>query len=587
MKKAKVILLSVVIVLIFLLCACQQVSKQLEAPQDIIVSEDNIIHWRTVDGASSYIVIIDGIEQPKTLNTQFDLNTLNLSVGQEVVVKVKAIGDGYMYLNSADSIGVKYVIKTVQTPSKPDNSGNEASNNNQNNSSNDESNNSNTQTNIPTRKCSTEQIENLSSETNHTMFKDEKYHYYIFHIGTIFNVALQSSANDPYYGNGDEVLSFQMQKTEATQLKESASEVVETFRQNEYSLEESFKYSKSKSSNIGLDLGILSKGMGLSRQFELGLVATQKWTTSTTTTISKSFENCITKESQEVRVLTKTLSKDSAHGNYIYALFANLEVYKAVVVDTENNEYDVFTFSEVAQSIWDYDYIGEQNRYSNTPNEELTFDIADVKDILLISPETDISIKDQHIEGTLKSCARDNGYDYRTPANATHSTRHNGFEMGELKLLGAQKLGDVYFVNSQDDIKLSYYILQNPNELPKAGDTDRYKIGTPKIEDDTYSGKIYGVGEGGIKVGYGLCLVKCIYEENADNTTITENIFKNKNDKDFVDINLELKEGLTLKEIQVTIVYEIHADALNWIGTKMADEWTDWRCDYTIKIKSN
>ena len=64
MKKTKVIVLCLVVVIMLLsLLACQGQTK-LATPTGLTVTEDSVLHWQTVDGASSYVVIINGIEQP-------------------------------------------------------------------------------------------------------------------------------------------------------------------------------------------------------------------------------------------------------------------------------------------------------------------------------------------------------------------------------------------------------------------------------------------------------------------------------------------------------------------------------------------
>ena len=586
MKKRHIFLVAMLLVLALLLCACQQVQTQLEAPQGLSVTDENIVHWRMVDGANSYVVIINGVEQPKVSTTQFNLNNLNLTEGQEVTFAVKALGDGYVYLNSEYSETVSHIMAKYNNNSgnggNTNNNYNDNNNNNNNNNDNNNNNNTGNTTPVKTIQCTSKPTENLADKSNYTSFKDDRYIYYIFHTGKLYNVALEYQ-RDHYSGTGSEVLEFTIQEVTSTQLKESTSEVLQQFRQNEYGLEENFKYTFSSEANIGVGIGAFEASGGISTQFELGIAATQKWTTSSTETISKTYENCVETTNLMERKQTITVDSNSPAGNYLFVLLADLDVYNAVVVDTETNMFDVFSFSSIASHAWDRVYIGNELELSNTPDKPLVFDIEKVKNVILLEPTASI-VNRHEIFAEIKSCNQDNGYDYSKPDSGDDLTRHDGFEMGKLIVNGAIKVGDKYRQESENSLKLSYQLLQDPRNLPINAGDKRY------ICDDDYKDKIYESNVNGVKVGKGMCIVHFVYTDdtsNSSNPIYISNFFENKNANDYISIDFTVPEGKQIRSVKVTIVYEIYIlneqrflEAAWW-------EYTNWRSDYELSFLPN
>lgn len=103
-------LFSVILVIcLFVICltACANVQTELESPTNVSI-DDSILSWNSVEGATGYIIFVDGSEKGTTLTNSFDLSTLNLSAEKEYSVQVKAKGDGYVKLGSKLSASVIY-----------------------------------------------------------------------------------------------------------------------------------------------------------------------------------------------------------------------------------------------------------------------------------------------------------------------------------------------------------------------------------------------------------------------------------------------------------------------------------------------
>lgn len=108
MKKLFSVIL-VICLLVICLTACANVQKVLESPTNVSIN-DNILTWNSVDGATGYIIYVDGSEKGIVNTNAFDLSTLNLSAGNEYSVQVKAKGDGYVNLSSELSASIIYKI---------------------------------------------------------------------------------------------------------------------------------------------------------------------------------------------------------------------------------------------------------------------------------------------------------------------------------------------------------------------------------------------------------------------------------------------------------------------------------------------
>lgn len=105
MKKALAIILITIIVFSF--AGCSLIQTTLDTPTNVRI-KGNALVWSSVDGASSYVVMVD-YDEYTTSQTTFDLTTADVEVGQEYSVMVKAKGDGFLKLSSEFSSPIKWV----------------------------------------------------------------------------------------------------------------------------------------------------------------------------------------------------------------------------------------------------------------------------------------------------------------------------------------------------------------------------------------------------------------------------------------------------------------------------------------------
>ena len=113
MKTKVVLRISFLLIIVSLVCVlfgCSMVQSTLKVPENIVVEKDTVI-WNSVDGATKYLVYVNGREHSTNgAATEFDLSKLDLVDGQTYTVKVKAVGDGYLKLSSeySEEISFRY-----------------------------------------------------------------------------------------------------------------------------------------------------------------------------------------------------------------------------------------------------------------------------------------------------------------------------------------------------------------------------------------------------------------------------------------------------------------------------------------------
>jgi len=97
MKRTRLLAILLIALVTLSLVACNQTT--LAAPERLTVENDTL-RWNSVNGAKSYSIAVDGLEKAQTTNNYYSLDSLGLEAGETYEFRVKAIGDGYIYLNS-------------------------------------------------------------------------------------------------------------------------------------------------------------------------------------------------------------------------------------------------------------------------------------------------------------------------------------------------------------------------------------------------------------------------------------------------------------------------------------------------------
>ena len=90
-------------------------NANLRAPYSLKVSSDNVLTWSFVKGAVAYLPNINGVDSELVTSNQLFLS--DVANGGHLVIKVKAIGDGTIYQDSAWSDELEYdMVAALGTP---------------------------------------------------------------------------------------------------------------------------------------------------------------------------------------------------------------------------------------------------------------------------------------------------------------------------------------------------------------------------------------------------------------------------------------------------------------------------------------
>lgn len=543
---------------------------KLSAPMNVRV-ENGIIRWSAVSNADSYVVQVgDETHQAVTAYLEYPLSSLFSESASGLYVKVKAMPSSSILYSESDWSQLygpfDYTKNTVAQVQ--DGSGNKNE--------------------IKKLECFSYPNENMTKK--YTMFKDDNYYYYVFYLGRIYNVALENGSKDYYQGIGERTLSFTTTKSTVESIRQESKEVTEESSRRDYSLAENFKYSRSENLGLGVKEGEVSASAGVGNSLEIGLSATQSWGFNNAKTISTTYETSAQKTEETQQNITYKFDQSCPAGNYLYTLIGDLDVYTLVLVDPAENVkgFEIYNYSSIVTSNRMMIYIGDEPEYKNRPDNVLEFKMSDVEACFDKIPTADISeyyaqAQDYILKATPKSCDQDNGFNPNNPDSGDDAARHNGFDLGELIVGGTIKSGNKYILRPGEKFRMSFHLLQDPFALPISSAENT--ADSKEIQNDDYSGKVYGLGLNGETIGYGACYVKCVYTDNTDNSGnpyYITNFFKDKNKGDYLSINVPIDTEKTLRSITVTIVYEIMTKGnsfFNWWT-----EYSNWRCEYNINF---
>ena len=227
MKKKSILLIALAcLALLLVFCSCAQTQTTLTAPEGLTV-KNGVLHWQSVNGAMSYIVMIDSVEQPKVTNTSYNLSNAELEIGQTYSIQIKAIGDSYIYLNSPYSEAISYTH--TKTTNDNNNGGSTDSNVGDNNNQGGSSSNTSKPSDI--FNVQTDEPDSISEFTKDSAsldgriassYWDGEYNYYLVYMGTVKTTPIATGLAGYYNGKNNATLTFTKETTE----KESTTDVI-------------------------------------------------------------------------------------------------------------------------------------------------------------------------------------------------------------------------------------------------------------------------------------------------------------------------------------------------------------------------
>jgi len=572
MKRTRLLAILLIALVTLSLVACNQTT--LAAPERLTVENDTL-RWNSVNGAKSYSIAVDGLEKAQTTNNYYSLDSLGLEAGETYEFRVKAIGDGYIYLNSEFSKAYSFNYVPTVNGGGSGTGGNSGGGNTDSGNAGIENNGGGT---IPVQ----ESKENFfykphpnSGPVLKDSFSDGKFYYYYYHLGYLENFPLVYSST----------------KNLTQDIKDAGVKISfeeEIAAESQSSIEESVNNSVTEQTG-----GSTSWEKGF--EFEIGKDGLFALNTSTNVTKewnwehSKTYSTAHSVASSWLSSIKKSVAleftENTKVGFYRYIQYTKrCDIFALVVYDTSSREFswEYLSYAEEGiKSMQDmFEYSVDGSFESNNENT-LTFDKSvlgtintsnapEYKGPVVEAPATPIKIPvNRH------HCAHDTGYDLTTDGDSKNAVKdHSLYEMGHLVFYGCKKSGEIFRIAEPENFKLEYIFEEDPSDLPSTGSGDL------RISDDS-SKTVLDTDIRNTTIGKGAYEVKIKYKNGSTAKTVTVTDFMEGKSRgsavDMLNVQLNGVDLSKIAEIKVTIVYELYYWAN--IGDH---HHSDWRCDYVF-----
>lgn len=402
-------------------------------------------------------------------------------------------------------------------------------------------------------------IEVTSTPVLESSYKDDEYYYYLFYLGQITNVPLDTSFSflEEYIPTGISVT----KKTKSTVLT-----IDQVATASGITVSEAVSLSSKLSSKISTKAG--TKNNNISAEIAASLSTSR----SNSKSFSESYSRTATFSKENEIERTLVFSENTPKGFYGYCATAALDMYAFVVKDQNKEEYSVETYTEVSKTWMGFYYFSTQNEFLNYKSETITFDLPSNLPIPEYTYESPDSWKAISVTMDRYDCNYDAEYNKAKPEKSdTWRSRHDGFELGELIVYGCKQDGSNYRILSKDAFSIKWKVIQDVEDLPRVG-ADKTEIAF----DDCKT--IYGT-DFNEKINEGAYWVRVTYDDDTQKTFKQANIMENAMPGTFVELcnNAWLDSSKTIKQIECIIVYELYCDPTGFMSQ---DERTNWRLEY-------
>ncbi len=209
-------------------------------------------------------------------------------------------------------------------------------------------------------------------------------YYYIYYLGEINKVALQSNAEVEYFqnlGQSQEIV-FTTGESSSSSITNSISDAVEQCVSYKTSAGETVGIKEdltiSAEANI-LDIVNVKEELGIETSYQFSY--TNEVGTENKKTSESSYEKALTTTTTKQKTVTIKLSEKCKNGYYRYTSLGNFQVFGVVIYDTISKEFVCYAESLLESWYWTLDY-------SETP----TFSDDNDKKIVFNLPELDINV---------------------------------------------------------------------------------------------------------------------------------------------------------------------------------------------------
>ncbi len=637
MKTKRIVCIALVATLLIVaLTGCSTIQSTLETPENLKL-DGTKLKWNSVQGASKYGVYIDGEEFIVT-NNSFDLKDANLVNGTKYEITVKALGEGYFKLNSeaTSPITITYIDNATTDEDNGSNSstdepskipieqegdyteieneinlgesylgyGYDVINSSYMDADNvsilypiidpDKLAESNLKVvknlNNTTIEIEEESIEDVSTEYSASLKLSTKF-------GKLFSGSLQASYEGSnseksfyhFYMNSYSVRNYNVYLTNSlTQIKEMLSE---EFVDDLLNLDAELLFNRYgthmiRSAVMGgrLDITATYSGVNTGKTNSIkGEISTDiGLLKSISVGASASYKNSITNSKVSNNIKIHQVGGDNIDIGTIEAVAQNRAKWYQSFNDINNATLCGIIDDNSLLAVWELLPSGNEVRAEELKAKFQELNANKYNELISGFKMDGIDYSWEEIDITMNryNCNDGNNYNKAEPEHdPAWVAMHDGFEIGELTLMGCEKSGNNFKVKSIDEFSIKYFLIQNPDELP-------YKNDAPHkyIEKDTCNVVVNtSISE---TIGEGAYWVRVTYSDNTQEESKAVNIFDGKSDHSYInliDVN-DLEDGKVISKIDVVVVYEMFRGGPGFMGIWWK-EHTNWRCEYTFNFQ--
>lgn len=437
--------------------------------------------------------------------------------------------------------------------------------------------------------CNVQVSENPYSDP--ISFKDSKNYYYMFYLGNIKDVPLQTGVDVFKYEGIDYSYSFTLETSTTASIEQQVTTAVE------HCTEWTSSWSLKLSKNVGASVNILNI-INLSSNFGLERGYSKSNKTTDRITATESYRKA--EISSHTSSTTFSVSFDNSYkeGYYRYILMGELKIYGAVIYDFINGGYSLMNYPVLVASYYSLNYDADSAQFNNYTYTTIPFDLDENYIINLPTPTDsieDVDISDLpsevipteaiNIDFKRESCKLNNGFDPASSGNKKNELAHSKFNLLELVLDNTIKSSNgKYSIINNLQPKLYLRVLQNPNNLPVGSHIGSVNWTIHYVNNNTYNNAVLGTNITS-KIGKGAYYVKVNYTDGSFNEFNEVNILNGNAKDNLLSLNIDFNSGKKLKSVEVVCVYQLYYDymahILNWGGTKCR---ADWRCSTTLNF---
>lgn len=396
-------------------------------------------------------------------------------------------------------------------------------------------------------------------------FRDDDYYYYLFDLGSINNVPLEGFSGMIKYENHGQSATYQLESSsvESSTITKTVSATTQG----------TVTSSASATLKIAEEVGMTDV---------CKVSAEYAYTATVGASISASYTDSYTEASNFSKTKKTSVSmsfdKNAENGYYGYVLTGAVEVYAIVAFDIKKATYIVDYFSDIKQYWIDFYYFTSSDEFVNYRYETIPFAVPD--NLEIPTQYVDLYKISETISITMDryNCNDGNRYNKaEQEENANWRSRHDGFELGELKVYGCAKAGNLYAIKRAEEFSIKYHVLQNVQELPRVGTQ------LTCIENDTET-KVVGTNINQ-RIGRGAYWVRVTYTDDTQSQYNATNQFENANSRTYVELlnSSQIDPNKTIRQVEVVVVYELFAGGPGFLGIWWK-EYSNWRCETVLNF---